>query len=224
VLTVTRRQYKVEVRRVRITNGRGGLAGGVANLGQLRLTDCVVTDNEAPGIGGLFNNNGARLTLVRCTVANNRATSDLFRFRGGVYNEGGLSMTDCTVSGNQGGGVGSSGSEKHSAGATLTGCTITGNQARFGGGVSHHGWFGETTLRNTTVARNVASEQGGGIYFWAAQVHLIDSVVTDNEANVADPTSGGGVYFHSGPGRLKMENSRVTGNRPNNCTGVVCPA
>jgi hypothetical protein len=53
-----------------------------------------------------------------------------------------------------------------------------------------------------------------------------ESIVTDNDADPMNAESGGGIFNVPGsPARVEFfDSSRVTGNRPNDCTGATCPA
>jgi len=98
---------------------------------------------------------------------------------GGIYNEGTLTLTNTTVSGNRalgGGGIDNAGT------LTLINSTVSGNSATnlyaSGGGIYNEGTL---TLINSTVSSNSASTSGGGIYN-GGRLTLINSTVSGNRA------------------------------------------
>ncbi len=135
-----------------ITGGSttGGNGGGLANYGTATLTDCTISGNTA----------AASYTYGYYGVISSSGGSG-----GGVFNSGtaNLTLTDCTISGNQasvGGGVSNSGT------ANLTACTVSGNSSPFdGGGLASYGPAGPANLIDTIVAGNTdslgASDIGG---------------------------------------------------------------
>jgi hypothetical protein len=123
---------------------------------------------------------------------------------GGINNQGTLTLTDSTVSGNTatgpyayGGGIGSYGT------LTLTNSTVSGNTAGAGGGIWNKGTL---TLTDSTVSDNSAtgpfSHGGGGIWL-EGTLTLINSTVSGNTADY-----GGGING----GTLTLINSTVSGN------------
>jgi hypothetical protein len=208
--------------------------GGILNLGRLTLTRCTVTRNDANYDGGGIANRGT-LTLFESTITKNGAYDGS---GGGISNdEGTLTLTKCAVTRNgAGGGDGiyrGGGIDNWRGKLTLRDCSVTHNGVTGdGGGLANVG--GTVTLAgSTTVADNEAG-QGGGIYNLgtAARVTLRDeSIVTKNRTSPTEPASGGGIYNADpdglgplAPGIVEFFGaSRVTGNRPNDCTGVSCP-
>lgn len=187
-----------ELRGVTITNGTG-TGAGLLNYGGVTLTECTVTGNQGEGGGGIYNEWDATLTLTRSSVSNNRAGSG---GGAGIYNRFGT--------------------------VTLNESIVTGNESsnQRGGGILNDG--GILTLVGSRVERNQTGVHGGGIYYSAGarptSVTLRGgSIVTDNDADPNDPESGGGIYNLFGNGTVEiLDSSRVTGNRPNDCTGVIC--
>jgi CSLREA domain-containing protein len=143
----------------------GGLAfangGGIANAGNLTLSDCVLKDNFAGFVdtydgGGIANAATGTLSVSRCTFANNRAGNG-----GGIANAGTASLEETTIEYNvavTGGGAANSGT------LTITNGTISGNATTvdlvdldsyggFGAAIADHG--GLTTLEHVTVANSM---------------------------------------------------------------------
>ena len=115
------------------------------------INDLTMTHGFQNDIGGLRVNLNATVTVDNSTVKNSNAWAN---DGGGVGNNGTLTMTNCTISGNicllLGGGISNTGT------LNLTNCTVTNNDSSFGnlvGGIANSG--GITTLRNTIVAGNL---------------------------------------------------------------------
>ena len=111
--------------------------GGIYSLGNLTLSNCVVTGNAAPSSGQNLNPGGGGI------------------FSNAIpYSHGTLTITDCTVSGDsasEGGGIETGGP------LTITGSTISGNSAGSGGAIEDFG--SNASLTDSIVSDNT----GGGI-------------------------------------------------------------
>ena len=124
-------------------------------------------------------------TGVTAAIANVTITGGdvVGEFGGGIYNNGTLSLTECTVLGNSavngGGGIFNAGT------VTVTASTISGNTSRFGAGVFS---MGTVTATNSTISGNSAINNGGGVYS-ASGLTMYDSTVSANSAG-----DGGGIY------------------------------
>jgi predicted outer membrane repeat protein len=108
---------------------------------------------------------------------------------GGIENEGTLTVSNSSVSGNTavfGGGI----SQEPLAGTlTLTNTTVSGNHATFGGGIEADG---PVTLNNSTVSGNTAERFGGGIFesegfMPSEEVTLNSSTVSGNSPDECAP-------------------------------------
>jgi hypothetical protein len=114
----------------------GGNGGGVFNSGTLTITRCTLSGNAAGGGtgdgagGGIANGEGGTLELINSTVSGNQA-GNYGGEGGGVFNEGSVVITSCTISDN-----------------SITGTGFGGN----GGGVVNAGPL--AALRNTLIAGN----------------------------------------------------------------------
>ncbi|HXJ77017.1 MAG TPA: choice-of-anchor Q domain-containing protein, partial [Candidatus Dormibacteraeota bacterium] len=132
--------------------------------------------------GGLFNRSsdgGPGATVSNCVITSN--SCDL-GFGGGIYNEGNLSLFDCTLNGNWVSGTPDShgnlnglGGGIHNNSATagrtllLSGCTISSNSASIlGGGIANIGPSDGSVLSlalvSSTFSGNSAAQGGGGLY------------------------------------------------------------
>jgi hypothetical protein len=114
--------------------------------------------------GGGIDNAGT-LTVSNCTISGNQLNaSNEYVYGGGIGNGGTLTVSNCTISGNQGNGVAYGGGIGNGGTLTVSNCTISGNQ---GNGVGYGGGIdngGTLTLCNSTVAGNGAGSDFGDGY------------------------------------------------------------
>jgi hypothetical protein len=148
----------------------------------------TVTSGATVSIGGLTIANGVPL------VSDNNG--------GGIMNDGTLTVTDSTISGNSGGLQG--GGIENRGTATITNSTISGNSggADGGGGIENRG---TATITNSTISGNSAISVGGGI----SNRGML--TVTDSTINGNMSSSGGGVFISLGS-RMAVANSMLSGN------------
>jgi hypothetical protein len=97
---------------------------------------------------------------------------------GGIDNLGTLTVSDCTLSGNQandglGGGINNTGS------LTVSNSTLAGNAAGSGGGIYNQS-SGAVILTNATLAENSASTVAGGIDVVSGDVLLHNTLIAGN--------------------------------------------
>jgi hypothetical protein len=196
---------KTTINGIVIAGGRSiNDAGGIRNGGNLTLNETFVTGNEALGTqgisgsgGGIYNVEGATLTLNRSTVRFNKARLT----GGGIHNAGGtLTLNNSTVHDNEstshGGGIHSSANLTGAQKTTVTNSTISDNQSGFHGG----GIFSDTnlppgtqktTVTNSTISGNHADWRGGGIFNENGLTAIEHSTITNNDADLV--SQGGGV-------------------------------
>jgi hypothetical protein len=137
-----------------VSGNSGGYGGGLNNAGTMTLTGCTVSGNTGRSGGGLCNKGPATATLIACTVSGNSAgyAGGLWNYAGGgLWNNGTMGLTDCTIASNSahncGGGLYNRGT------LTVTACTIASNSATNGGGLYNYSSQGPT-LTDTIVADN----------------------------------------------------------------------
>jgi hypothetical protein len=168
------------------------------------------TADSMPLFRLFYISNGANLILNRVTVTNGRASSaGNGLIGGGMFNQGVLTLNDCTVAGNQSSGSGGGIYNRADASAptptvTLNRCTIADNSSTSGGGgiVNDGSGVGNTAtlvINNSTFANNSASQQGGGIYNTSdssssATMTINNSTFAGNSAS----SGGGGINSISG--------------------------
>jgi predicted outer membrane repeat protein len=148
--------------------------------------------------GGGISNQGT-LTLTGCTVTGNSASTE----GGGIYSSGTLTLTGCTVTKNtasEGGGLFGSGT------ITLTDSTLDANSAQFAAGIFNNAAL---TVTNSTLSHNEAgSGPAGGLYNDNAghATALVNCTLSGNTA----ARGGGGIENSSGT--LELVNCTVAGN------------
>lgn len=122
---------------------------------------------------GANNHNQENLNLIKCQILNGRAFGgNEDADGGGIYHRSGtLSLTDCTISGNQIQGNRATGGGIYQAFGilTLTRCTVSNNQVQGslaeassgGGGIYSHTLFADefTTLTSCTITGNAAQQR-----------------------------------------------------------------
>jgi hypothetical protein len=183
------------------THGPEVIDGPGANL-------VTVSGNAAVAV--LLVDSGVTATLSGLTIADGMTSAD----GGGVVNEGNLTVTNCTISGNSsssdvsiGGGIFNDGAAK----LTVNDSTIAQNDAGdFGGGI---GSYGTVTVNDSTLSQNSCREPegGGGIGNINGHVTVNDSTLSDN--------SGGGVWETGG--MLRIRASTV---KDNSGAGISAPS
>ncbi len=206
-----------------------GYGGGIAAANNGTISVCTVVGNLALDRGGGIYANGSPLITDDTLIAHNRASGN----GGGVYVQN-ARLYNCRIVSNHayyGGGVATP-----TAGGVISNCHIADNVStaisasggggvylqgglmshnrivsnrsyNVGGGISMDASF--STSRNCLVAGNLASNQGGGIYFGNSVTALVEScTIAGNTA-----TNGGGVYYAATSTRRTMlDNSIVYHN------------
>jgi hypothetical protein len=157
-------------------NSADGNAGGILNRATLTLDNSVVdgnvTLNATQGGGGLFNDDGATLTLIDSRVLDNMTTGTAAAGSGaGIYNDvgGQLTLDNSTVDGN----------------IVDVRATPTVAAIGDGGGILS---FGPFVIRNSTISNNIAAgsnASGGALFCRDSGVSLIERSVL--RANRAEP-------------------------------------
>ena len=159
------------------------------------------------GSSGIYNDDGA-LTLTECTVSGNSGI--------GIANTATLSaatmtVSNCTVSGNSGRGIGNGG-YGDSATMTVTDSTISDNS---GSGISNGAAFLGSSAVVTVINSTISGNSSGGIRNSAsngpATVVITNSTVSSNSA-----VWGGGIFnVEGGQGSFPVvvvSNSTISGN------------
>jgi parallel beta-helix repeat protein len=123
------------------------------------ISGLTITGGMTNGDGGGLNSQGT-ITLTDCSITGNNAKS----YGGGIFVVGGgaTTLTNCIVSGNTSANEGG-GLTLIGGSAMLTGCTISGNTAPYGGG----GLYADNeslSLTSCHVSGNSSGQSGGGVF------------------------------------------------------------
>ena len=157
----------------------------------------------------------AKLTLNNLTVANGRGAGG-----GGIANQGTLTVTNSTLSGNNANvGIASGGGIWNYGGTvTVSNSTLSGNSASYaGGGIENN--RGTLTMSNSTLSGNSVTDvdygKGGGISSFGGSVTLKNTIV-------ANSPSGGSCYgtITDGGYNLDSDGSCGFGTANNSLSGV----
>jgi hypothetical protein len=179
------------------------------------ITGLTIHDGQDRTGGGIYNDPGATLNLVNCTMIGNQSFGYGNSGGGAIYNAGTLRLSNCTVTGNYafnstlgGGGISNVGK------LSLTNCTLSNNSDLYGmysvtgggGGIYNGGTL--TTLTNCTLSGN-SSERGGGI------ANDTSSALTLTNCTVSGSlvdSNGGGILNY---GTATLTNTTLSGNSSN---------
>ncbi len=168
-------------------NTSSGHGGGIYNLGDLDLTDCTVSSDNAGSSdygGGLYNDNIA--TLTGCTFSFDTAGE----FGGGVYNNFSLQAYNSTFADNTAkNGYYGGGLYNNDDNAFLVSCTFTSNTAAFGGGLYCNL---SPIMWNTIVAGNTGTSGAPDVYGTVYSGGAVDSVGGHNFIGNTAGSSGWG--------------------------------
>ncbi len=134
------------------------------------------------GGGAVYVDGGAVLTLTNSTIANNAATggAGLATFEGNVYLSN-VQIISNTIIGNDpvGAGIWNSGGL-----VSITDSSISGNQGGYNGGGIANDLYGTVSLSNTLVSLNTSKENGAGLYIESGSVTINNSEIVTNNTNV----------------------------------------
>jgi hypothetical protein len=202
----------------------------VSSGDSIMVAAATYAENLTIGVSLRIVGSGARTTIVDgggvntvVTISNTKAHVSLSNVTvraghapqgGGMYNNGTLTVSNSTLSGNSAlGPVGSGGGIQNNGTLTINNSTLSGNTARgtasggFGGGISN---AGTATISNTTFTSNSVSGVfgagfGGGIGNGGTAT-ISNSTFTGNNATAW----GGGI---GNEGNLTINNSTISGNQ-----------
>jgi predicted outer membrane repeat protein len=169
----------VSISGLRIANGHTGGAGGggiysAAVFSQLNIRDCVFENNSsAGGNGGAIRYVDNAGSILNTTFHGNTAAQG-----GAIMNANGLSITNCTFTGN------------------------SANDPAFGWGGAifdnAQGNNGNTEINSCTIVGNTATKLGGGIVRSSNAVYVRNSIIAQNTASANPDTYGGGGFVSQG--------------------------
>jgi hypothetical protein len=167
-----------------------------AGVTNASLASLIIAGGSAQGSGGGIANDGT-LTVSNCTISGNTVTSG--QSGGGVYNAGTLTLNNSTISGNSAAEKGLGGGIYNGGALTVTNTTISGNTAGSGGGIYNAGTL---TLSNSTIFANSAADGGGLVTIGSGEsgvATLANSIVSGNTATSnADVDASAGTLTNNG--------------------------
>lgn len=189
--------------------------GGTVTLVGAGQSSTIVQNGSTPPdrVFGVLG--GATVSMSGLTVRNGNVTG----FGGGIANEGNLTLSGVTVSGNTaslpGGGV-----DNFSGSLTLSGSTVSNNSAPSGGGIAMENFGGSLSASGSRVVDNTATGGssgafGGGIAVDAnnSTVSLDRTAVNSNLVFGGSATgAGGGIAISAVNVTLTLTNAAVSGN------------
>jgi predicted outer membrane repeat protein len=192
-------------------------------IGTVTLTGCTVSGNTDPTTnnGGAISNDGI-LTVSNCTFSGNDNIGGGAIGNGFVSSNARLTVIDCTFSGNTSPDGGPGGAIANLGGTlTVTKSTFLGNTATSGGAIYN---VGTLVVHNSTFSGNTAT-YGGAIY------NIADPIINGSgQANVVNCTlsgntasDGGGIDddASNGPALLKLANTIVASNQALNAPDIA---
>jgi hypothetical protein len=163
----------VTLQNITITEGNAGTewGGGILNNGTLTLTNSTLSNNLAGyGGSGIVNYSAGTLTVIDSTISNNANSG----FGGGIYNYlGAVTLSNTQLINNSalyvGGGIINNGT------LTLTNSTLSGNSAFSSGGINNSGTL---TMINSTLSGSSADQGGGISNISGGVLTLINSTLS----------------------------------------------
>jgi hypothetical protein len=204
------------------------LYGGAVYLagGNLSMTDCGFTINQAPNGGAVgadqVSVNPRSLTITRGTFSQNSAVGPTGQGAGGaVYSLGDSTVTiaDSTFNANtsmaEGGALRV---QTSSTTTTISGSTFTNNTANGGNGGGGIFLQGTTNISTSNISGNISAAGGGGVWDQGGgPLTVTDTTVSNNNAN-GSTSSGGGIFIQTD---FTMTNCTVVNNRASNGGGIA---
>jgi len=156
-------------------NGTGAGTITIDGGGQM-----AVSGNSQTGVFTV--DSGAQVSIAGLTIEDGNSTSG-----GGIDNEGTLTVTNSTLSGNEA--VDEGGGIYNASGSSLTvsNCTLADNSAEDGGGIDNEGTL---TVTNSTIANNSGSQGGGLANLLNGSATLNNTIVAANTAVTGPDVSG----------------------------------
>lgn len=191
--------------------------GGAIDIsdGDTTITSSTISNNRAFNSGGgVYSRYDGTITITDSQLNDNRVTE--LGFYGGAVasNEGAVTISGSTLSGNTVDGVGG-GVYNGGGGLAISGSTFSNNEAEYsGGGIFNY--QGPLTIASSTISDNVSVYgDGGGISNGTGRITLTDSTISGNNS----VTDGGGVSNNSG--QFNAIGSTFSGNTSGGDGGAI---
>jgi hypothetical protein len=181
------------------TGGGGGISNTVGNL---TITDSIISNNVAGESGGGIRNSST-LTISNSRISGNSSSQN----GGGVAALDITTITDSEISdnvtGSAGGGIFNT-VTLNINGSNITNNSVSGTFPNNGGGGIYN--LGTARINDSKISDNSAAENGGGI-------HNFNTLNVNNTSILSNfaAEDGGGIFGRVGT--LNLENSTLFGNR-----------
>jgi hypothetical protein len=198
--------------------GNFSISRGVTVVGAGQGTDpavnTILSGNQA-GRVLLLMADAASVTLEKLRITGGLISND---YGAGIVSLGaGLTMTNCTVSDNEGSNVNGVGIYSQSA-LQMTRCEVSGNACTSGDALAG-GIFaqGPTTLTDCQITGNETSGEGGGLFVGSGATSLAgQTIISGNEA-----AGGGGIIVEAGASLVVAPTCQVTHNTATELYGGI---
>jgi predicted outer membrane repeat protein len=201
----------VALENITLQNGNTSETGGGVHTedGDITLTDCTLSGNEAAGFfggGGAFSKKGV-VTITNCTFSENSA-----KLRGGgAVSARRIAIIDSTFSGNE---AFDAGCVNVVDSLTVANSVFTGNSAgRLGGCILA---YGSTVEITSSVFSNNTGGWGGGLYHDQGDASVTNSTFSNNSSKY-----GGGIFVIDMT--LTLVNNTISGNAARYGGGLAIP-
>jgi hypothetical protein len=156
---------------------------------------------------------GATVAISGLTIANGFAPLGL-GLGGGVYNDGTLAVSNCTLSGNSASDGGAGIYNSSSGTLVITSSVLSGNSGANDGGAVSNG--GTLTISNSTLSGNKVTDNGGGIINLSGTLTITGCTLSGNSASDA---FGSAICIFGGS--LTLSNSTVSANKTTSGAGAI---
>ena len=187
----------------------GNKSYGVFDISSASTTVAIsgLTITDGSASGGGGVFNNGTLTLTNCTISGSTATGLSSTSGGGaIFNKAMLSVTNCTLSANYAA-LGGGAIYNYSGTATVTNSTFSNNSAYYSGGAICNG--GTLTVTNSTISGSSVELDGGGIES-GGTLTVTNSTISGSSCGDA----GGGIYESSGT--VTLTSSTISYDSANN--------
>ncbi len=187
-------------------------AGLFIKSGEINVSNCTFTENQAINLGGAVYNQGIA-SFTSCLFTLNVSEYD----GGAIYNEASISVfTDCLISNNHATNQSGGAIYNHLSDVSFYDCTLSENTANTtGGALSNES--SELSIESTRIIANGSGASGGGIYNLSSQSVLVNCFLANN--STLGPIGSGGALADNGDSYSTLTNCTLTGNEASRSGG-----
>ncbi len=205
-----------------ITNGTIYIAQGTYYESGININTnmTIIGESQQNTIINGTNSGNSIFTIasgVNATIINLTLTQGQSNNGGAIYNNGTLTVTNCTLTDTANSSVaGGLGGAIFNQGGTLivTNSTLNNNTARIGGAICNR--YGNVILTSNLFNNNIAQLGGGAICNYEGNLTMVNSTLNNNIAN----WTGGAIMNF---GTLTVTNSTLNNNTAQtDCGGAIC--